>query len=255
MPAAHKHRWVEVMYVVSGAVCINVLDEEFLLEGGMYIIIDGDIPHSMTVDQKNTLRLITIEMEGSVGNLIENGMSNCHPYKLLMDSEEELLCLLRPLLRVMTSDSDMTDLLRDSLIHLYLSEILIVIERQAIYFDRQVAIEIDIVDQVVEYILNHHDQQISVTYLANMVHVHPSYLHRRFKKKTELTIQQFITRERIMACKKLLEETDENMLDIAIQVGYNSGSYFSYVFKQQTGLTSKEYRSKRREKERWTVKD
>jgi AraC-like DNA-binding protein len=49
---------------------------------------------------------------------------------------------------------------------------------------------------------------------------------------------------RIQEAKRLLNETDLNVTEIAFRLGFNSHSYFSAIFKDQEGLTPSEYRGK-----------
>ena len=43
--------------------------------------------------------------------------------------------------------------------------------------------------------------------------------------------------------KKLLKNTRESILEISLEVGYDSSAYFSKIFKRRTGMTPLEYRA------------
>ena len=47
---------------------------------------------------------------------------------------------------------------------------------------------------------------------------------------------------RVEEAKRLLNNTDDSLLDIAIGVGFDNQSYFTSVFKKLTGLTPGQYR-------------
>lgn len=86
--------------------------------------------------------------------------------------------------------------------------------------------------------------QLSVTTLADQVHLTPTYLCVLFKQTTGKTLNEYLTDERIRHAKELLKNPSVRLYDICYQVGYLSPSYFSKLFKKQTGMTPREYREK-----------
>ncbi|MBN2735407.1 MAG: AraC family transcriptional regulator [Spirochaetales bacterium] len=65
------------------------------------------------------------------------------------------------------------------------------------------------------------------------------------KKKHEAGFNSFINRIRVNEAKRLLEETDYQVTEIAYMVGYKNISHFNRVFKQLTDETPVEYRKNR----------
>ena len=68
------------------------------------------------------------------------------------------------------------------------------------------------------------------------------YLMRVFKKETGYSILQFIAEQRINLAKELLEKTDYPVTVVANTVGYSNYSYFTKIFKNNTGYTPVAYR-------------
>lgn len=87
---------------------------------------------------------------------------------------------------------------------------------------------------------------LSLTSLADSVHLSSSYLSRLFKKETGVTVTDYITAERMEKARQLLEQTDQSIESITQQVGYPTHHYFTKRFKQRFGVTPKEYRQKHR---------
>ena len=87
---------------------------------------------------------------------------------------------------------------------------------------------------------------LSLTSLADSVHLSSSYLSRLFKKETGVTVTDYITAERMEKARQLLEQTDQSIESITQQVGYPTHHYFTKRFKQRYGVTPKEYRQQRR---------
>ena len=71
------------------------------------------------------------------------------------------------------------------------------------------------------------------------------YLSRLFRKYSDTTFNAYLTRRRIEAALKLLQEHPDFLLrDIAACVGYEDASYFSKVFHQYTGFSPSQYTNK-----------
>ncbi|MDX2164545.1 MAG: helix-turn-helix transcriptional regulator [Gammaproteobacteria bacterium] len=83
----------------------------------------------------------------------------------------------------------------------------------------------------------------TVKYLAEKVHLSPSYLSDLLKKETGMNAQDHIHYFLIDAAKNILVNTDNSVSEIAYSLGFEYPQYFSKLFKQKTGLTPKEYRN------------
>ena len=58
-------------------------------------------------------------------------------------------------------------------------------------------------------------------------------------------INDFINRYRVKMAKKLMDETDMMVYEIAFAVGFSNQHYFSRTFKRITGLSPSEYKNHR----------
>jgi len=67
---------------------------------------------------------------------------------------------------------------------------------------------------------------------------------RRFKLAVGVTPIEYLQRTRIEAAKKLLAQTDQSVLEVMLNSGYNDLKSFRQLFKKSTGVTPKEYRDK-----------
>lgn len=94
------------------------------------------------------------------------------------------------------------------------------------------------------YIRRHYNENISLTDVAEHINVNKSYLCDVFKKEQKVTILQYMTNLRIEKAKELLLHTDMKMYEISVEVGYNDYTYFSQIFKRNTGETLSEFRKK-----------
>jgi len=97
------------------------------------------------------------------------------------------------------------------------------------------------------YIQDHIAQDISRGDIAGFISLDPEYLSTIFRKETGFTLSDFIKTERIHFATRLLRQTNLPISIISENVGYESLSYFSLVFRQAVGCTPREYRRRTEE--------
>ncbi len=96
--------------------------------------------------------------------------------------------------------------------------------------------------EVVSYINEHLDENLTLTELATAVQISPHYFASLFKQSTGLTPHQYVTKSRIEKAKQLLLRRELTIIEICQQVGFQSQSHFTRVFRQYTATTPKAYR-------------
>ncbi len=93
------------------------------------------------------------------------------------------------------------------------------------------------------FIQDHYPDTISLSTVAANVGLNESYLSRLFKKEMGVTVGGYLYRIRIRQAEELLER-GANLKEIAASTGFVQYTHFLRVFKQETGLTPKEYLQK-----------
>lgn len=106
--------------------------------------------------------------------------------------------------------------------------------------------ESSMVREVKNFIENHILQDFSREDIANALHFNADYLSRVFKKETGSVLSDYIIFRRMTMARKLLEETNDRIADIANNLGYNHFSHFARQFRNIAGMTPQEYRMKHR---------
>jgi AraC-like DNA-binding protein len=100
------------------------------------------------------------------------------------------------------------------------------------------------VSKALKIIQEQPDQEWTIETLANEIGMSRSAFFNRFKKLTGETPSNYLTNWRINRAKQLLVKTDNNINDVAINVGYRSEAAFNRIFKTKTGLTPAIFRRK-----------
>nr|WP_228055985.1 AraC family transcriptional regulator [Microcoleus sp. LEGE 07076] len=98
------------------------------------------------------------------------------------------------------------------------------------------------ITQVFNYIDEHLDQDLSLEKLSSVVQISPHYFASLFKQSTKITPHQYVMKCRIEKAKQLLRQRELTLVEICHQVGFQSQSHFTRVFRQQVKTTPKAYR-------------
>lgn len=101
-----------------------------------------------------------------------------------------------------------------------------------------------ITPELLNYIDNNYDQNLTLTSLANKCFYNPAYLGRLFKSTFNKSLKEYITEKRVSHAKRLLIETDDTAESISRRIGYDDKKRFYTIFKEKTGYTPIGYREK-----------
>lgn len=105
---------------------------------------------------------------------------------------------------------------------------------------------LDKFNDIVKFIEDHSCEPLSINTIAEHFYITPSYLSHFFKKRSGKSVIQYLNQTRICNAKRLLEEDDLPIGEIAGQVGFDDINYFSRKFRQLCGETPTAYRDKYR---------
>ncbi len=104
-------------------------------------------------------------------------------------------------------------------------------------------------NQVLDYIHAHFDQDVRLAALAVIAQVSPNYFAAQFKQATGFAPHQYLIYHRIERAKDLLakkkmashHERNFTIADVAYQVGFAHQSHFTRHFKRLVGITPKKF--------------
>ena len=98
--------------------------------------------------------------------------------------------------------------------------------------------------KAMSYIHDHYTEPISRKDVADYVSVSESHLSRCFHQEAGIPLQVYLNRYRVNQSKKLLTNSDKSITEIALEVGFSDGNYFSRLFHKEVGVSPRNYRHK-----------
>lgn len=181
-----------------------------------------DIYHEL---RKNIL----ISSDGDI-NLWERGMEDFLNILLVLDNSSEI----QPILHKVRAQ-------KEKLSYVAQREADDEVERAIINLcersSRKKGSKEDLVFKVKEFVDSCYAQDISPGSIAKLFNVSLPYLSKVFKQETGKNLNLYITEIRIDRAKYLLANTNKNVSDIALMVGYEDVNYFIRLYKKMTGTT------------------
>jgi len=86
------------------------------------------------------------------------------------------------------------------------------------------------------------EEQTTVEFLAQRVHMAPRTFARRFRAETGTTPHDWITGQRVLLARRLLEETDLGVEAVATRSGFGDAATLRHHFTRRVGATPNAYR-------------
>ena len=103
-------------------------------------------------------------------------------------------------------------------------------------------IECDTLQPVLVRVIETLDQPHSVETMAALAHMAPRTFARRFRSETGATPHDWLTNQRVLLARRLLEDSDLGVDTIAVQAGFGSAATLRHHFGQRLSTTPQAYR-------------
>jgi AraC-like DNA-binding protein len=100
----------------------------------------------------------------------------------------------------------------------------------------------ELVRRVEEFMRRNLHRSLQRDDIADAVHYSAAHLAELFRDMTGTTLIARLTELRMERAKSLLIESDLPITHISLEVGYNSFSHFTQLFKRQVGISPSDYR-------------
>ncbi len=212
----HNHDGYEVLLVLGGIVNLYTEYGGNRLKRGDLVCIDELDFHRVEVITKGIYDRIVVNVKRYVLEGASSGQTNLltcfrrnsrSPLNVIHLSEEEMMrldvyarSLQESLLRRQPGDEILSDA--------YLKQIMVTVNRH--FLDQDILPRAQIMPGLVmetfNYIENHLTEEITLKCLEENLHYNGTYISRRFKRITGISLQNFIIAKKVMLSCKLLRE-------------------------------------------------
>ena len=231
------HPVPELTYVDQGSLHSVVDGQEILLEQGDLVVYAPGQWHMQYADIGVAPRFVTISFE-----------MPAHTLEKIKNRKFKAPQQAVTLLQLMLREKDRDDEYSNGMILALLSQLLLVLLRQAdapaeekLRASNAIHSENEIIRRAQQYIGAHVREKLTVPVVASNVDVSPSYLTALFHKNLQLSPGEYIRRIKLQESKQMIRENAMNFTEIAAALQYSTVHHFSRQFKEKFGITPSEY--------------
>ncbi len=249
----HWHEDLQFVYVLDGVIEVRTLDDELKLSAGEGLFINKNVVHSI------------------------NNSGDCHyksfifpdyflrfyfgsPAEKLLDSlvENRNMPFYRFVPGILWCDHILSILQKLSFLEetgneFYVYEVLVFLTSLWLQIGKNISLPTGKKENMVSrrmrqflaYIENHYAEEISLERLAGSANVSKSECLRCFRLSMQTTPYKYLMEYRLSKAAMLLQETDKPVGEIASRTGFHQVSYFGKCFREKTGFSPRDYRSKK----------
>ncbi len=257
----HWHDEFEFGYIEGGAILYKTNRHEFILRKGDGIFINSGMLHSL-------YRLEAPEETALCSQFFDRSfLAGCsgsiYDLKYMMPVQERKRLEARPLYRNNPKDAVFLKRLQEGIrlgsekepffelrVRSLFSELWETVYSWAMEgreedgaFDRE---EDARIKKMLSLIRENYSEKITAAMLADAVHISERECYRVFRKILGITPGEFLVSIRLQKAQELLWNTDQSILEIALETGFGTGSYFCKIFKENHHITPNQYRRLKR---------
>lgn len=261
----HWHDEMEFVYFKEGTFTAWLNTREFLIEAPAIMCIHAGELHSLILSANSSesaivfnLNILSFEHYDSVqAKLIRPLMDGRLRMPFLIEHTEPVFADIKTCyenmerkMEEMNSYSMENEILKTSaylqiksllfemLSILYQNDYLLSIKNTHIQNEQQ----IENLKKVLSYINENYSSPIRLEELALLVNLNAQYFCRYFKENIGKTVTEYINEVRIEKAAQTLAETNQKIITIAQDAGFDNIGYFIRRFKKEKGVTPSEYR-------------
>lgn len=234
----HLHNALEIVCVTEGKLELGVGQELYHMEKGDIGFIFSDIIHHYQVFSEKVSRadyiLVPCSFVGRFEDRIQRYAPKC-PVIHARQVEPDVYHAIREIIQIKEKEP----MVVQAYVQIILArcmEKLELVEKSCVGSD-------DLVYRTVSYISGNFRKQFSLDDMAHDLGVSKYVLSRVFSKTFHRNFNQYLNEARLRYACTRLEGTNDTILNICFDSGFDSQRTFNRVFKERYRLTPSEYRN------------
>ncbi len=251
---AHIHDHFELLYCTGGSFELIVEKQPMVLSVGDAVLIRPMQPHQTRTFQGGVNQYIVMKF------MPEGLFSSAQPmyelkyiFPFIYASKQEIEFYTRDalkgsriqgLLQALLDEAQRRAYGYEMAMRSYTEQILLWFIRK--WYERGKAEPMDafhlqVIKAVFLYLDEHPGEELTVSQLARRFNMGRSTFSRFFSRYAGESLPSYVRRLRLTKAANLLAQTDKSVTEIASETGFSTTSYFVLCFREQNGLTPKQF--------------
>ncbi len=249
MSSSHLHKYNEIFYLKSGECSLFMQNTIYKLKSGdMAIIPEGTMHKTTYLSNCEHERIVLDFKDKHIKDLSKqfgDEFLNRFLGRRVLSFTTKQKKYLEELFDKMIHELEQPDCISDAYLNTFLIEIILLLIRSQnsdVGAYKALDLENEIIQNAADYIFNNYDKPITLSGLANMMHLNRSYFSKKFKQTTGIGFKEYLTSIRIEHAETLLLESDMSITEIALTCGFTDSNYFGDAFRRVNGISPLAYR-------------
>ncbi len=232
-----------IHYILAGSGTFKTDQSIYKLHAGQGFLIEPGQETTYIADKNTPWSYVWIGFSGNFADQLMQQIPLNQREPIFSLNDPKRLIELVNLLLLKSVNSTTKKLLNLS----YLLEFLSIISNATIISRESTTSISDIYVEKAISLINKNFPNISAASLAQMIGLDRSYLGKRFKKVTGMTLQTYLKNYKITQARHLIESTNLSLLEISQRCGYQRVDSLARTFKATYGLTPSDFRLQQKE--------
>lgn len=234
---AHDHVEIELILCGRGVEQINGVNHE--IKRGVFTLLRPTDFHALLTSEPTELYNLSFVSELLPAAVAQTLYCFDHALTFVFTDEEttELSALFALLLRTQNRHARYDEKIVQNVLETIVLSLLERLPHGTVFEDS------DPLLPALRYLHEHYADDPSLDELAKVVHLHPAYFSRLFRKAVGRTFTEYVTDLKIAHAKKLLLSERFSVLDVCFQSGFSSINHFIRTFKKRTGVTPSAFKN------------
>lgn len=250
--ALHSHDYYEFYFFLEGDISIQIGQETYPVRYGDVMLIPPHIPHRPIIHSTNTPYRRFVFWISQEYCLHLRSISPDYVYLMEYVKKEKQYIFHNDQITFNSLQSQLMRLIeemnaerfgKETQISLYVNELVLYLNRMI--YDRNAPrdkkIEISLYQNLILYIEDHLEGELSLDMLAKEFYVSKYHIAHVFKEQLGMSIHQYITKKRLALCREAIL-SGMSITQVYQTFGFGDYSSFYRAFKKEYGISPRDFK-------------
>lgn len=238
----------QLLYVANGSCRVKVPDKAVKASYRNIIYFHRNVKYDLEIPAGETNLVYRLHFRPSEDpvhldldtlcqnhDIIDGFMHYRNRYCILFD-QENTSSTINELIREFHAESPQRDVMMTALLTV------LYIKMSRTFFTKRKAAGIHYISEAKKYIADHSSEPLTIQQIADSVGISRSHLESLFSKYAGRRITTHINTVRADRAAALLTLTRKDILEVALEVGYENRQHFAREFRRRHGISPSRYR-------------
>ncbi|HHW48994.1 MAG TPA: AraC family transcriptional regulator [Clostridiaceae bacterium] len=250
----HFHNSYEIIYVLEGKTRYHINDKEYFVDKNSLVFINNMETHHVKVLEYPYKRYFILIKPDYFRSVIDEPIlssifrNRSDSFRHVIELGSEGLREINDIIENLYYELNKKEAFWEAAVKSDLYRLFIILYRnyQAYFPLRSLNSSMQTITEIQKYIEEHYLEQISLEDISKLFFMDKYYLSHLFKKVTGFTFKEYIILQRISKAKDLLFHTNDDIIRVCMNSGFNNVNHFIRIFKKYEGTTPYQYRKRYR---------